>query len=109
MVAIQDERKREMIQLTQGGLCGNLNVKNCGGSEYKRQGNDIVCAYCDTKYKITNDAPIKPQVTVDLSDDVSRLLEKCKEEPDRARRYANIILEIDPFNKKAKSILNIKD
>ncbi len=34
-------------------------------------------------------------------DDVARLLAKCEAEPARARKYANLVLDIDPDNAQA--------
>ena len=42
---------------------------------------------------------------VSLEDDVQQLLQKCKMNPANARRYANLILEIDPNNKEAMKYL----
>lgn len=36
-----------------------------------------------------------------LDDDVVRLLAKCEAEPARARKYANLVLDIDPSNTQA--------
>lgn len=43
----------------------------------------------------------KTETVIALEDDIQRLLEKCKQEPWKARRYANLILDIDPGNKEA--------
>lgn len=50
--------------------------------------------------------PCKESV-ISLRDDVENLLEKCKENPARAHKYAELILEIDPGNEEAKRILGI--
>lgn len=36
-----------------------------------------------------------------MDDDVARLLAKCEAEPARARKYANLALDIDPSNTQA--------
>ena len=38
-------------------------------------------------------------------DDVAELLRKCRENPARARKYANLILDIDPDNPEALKYL----
>ena len=40
-----------------------------------------------------------------LDDDVAKLLRKCRENPARARKYANLILDIDPDNPEALKYL----
>jgi len=43
--------------------------------------------------------------TVALDDDVSILLQKCRADPANARRYAGLILDIDPGNAEAREYL----
>ena len=40
-----------------------------------------------------------------LDDDLVRLLAKCKADPKNARKYANLILDIDPDNEEALNYL----
>jgi len=68
---------------------------NCGANDFVIKGGYKICRYCDTKFAI------KKNVTVSLEDDVQQLLQKCKMNPANARRYANLILEIDPNNEEA--------
>ena len=58
-----------------------------------------VCSYCGVKFESEN------VVSVTLEDDIQLLLYKCKMNPWNARRYANLILEIDPNNKEAMKYL----
>jgi len=46
-----------------------------------------------------------PRSGVSLDSDVERLLLKCHEDPRRAARYANLILDIDPTNEEALKYL----
>lgn len=78
---------------------------NCGSQEYIEEGRFIKCTYCGTRFKKQNKDGFSQGVTIDLTDDVSRLLEMCKKEPQKIIRYANLILEIDPYNKQAKKYL----
>jgi len=39
--------------------------------------------------------------TIAINDDISMLLSKCRDDPDNARRYASLILDIDPGNSEA--------
>ncbi|MBT9767421.1 MAG: TFIIB-type zinc finger domain-containing protein [Anaerotignum faecicola] len=74
---------------------------NCGANDFVIKDGYKVCSYCDTKFEIKN----KTKVAVSLEDDVQQLLQKCKMNPANARRYANLILEIDPNNKEAMKYL----
>lgn len=72
--------------------------KNCGAPSLTSKGGYLVCDYCGAKFAISEEeAPVKTS-TIDLNDDVTRLLKKCEEDPLNARRYINLILDIDPTN-----------
>jgi len=73
--------------------------ENCGAGEFEEKGGYKVCAYCGFRYKAENRSAIA------LDDDVARLLQKCREDPKNARRYANLILDIDPCNAEAINYL----
>ena len=45
------------------------------------------------------------QSSIALDDDVARLLEKCRTDPRNARKYANLVLDIDPHNREALKYL----
>ena len=69
-----------------------------------------VCEYCGTTMTITKNeqAMLSGNTTasgISLSDDVERLLRKCKAEPKNARKYANLILDIDADNAEALKYL----
>lgn len=68
---------------------------SCGASEFVQEGSSLRCAYCGTAYASEANSVIA------LNDDVARLLDKCRREPHKARRYANLILDIDPTNMEA--------
>ena len=42
---------------------------------------------------------------VSISEDIKRLLAKCRTDRKNARKYANLILDIDPNNKDALQYL----
>ena len=82
-----------------------LKCKNCGSSEFIKDKGYRVCAYCRSRFMLTEeDIPIKTS-DISLKKDIERLLLKCKKEPRKARRYANLILDIDPGNKEARKYL----
>lgn len=82
----------------------------CGG-EVALEGDMLLCQYCGAKYAAETPAkpePMKPafvQSNIDLTDDVAVLLRKCKTDPRNARKYANLVLDIDPDNTEALSYL----
>ena len=82
-----------------------LKCSNCGGEEFFKEGGYRVCAYCRSKFVFTEeDLPFKKS-EISLNKDIERLLLKCRREPGKARRYANLILDIDPGNKEARKYL----
>ena len=77
----------------------------CGSNDFHEENGYRICNHCGTKHVITAEDQRIIQSTIDLQDDVTRLLEKCRTEPERAKKYAQRILEIDPNNTEAARIL----
>ena len=94
--------------------------KNCGASGLKLVKGYWCCDFCDSKFPATKDeqsiyskqgtnytlgkhGAVSSQIGV--SDDVERLLEKCRTDRKNARKYANLILDIDPDNEEALKYL----
>lgn len=83
--------------------------RSCGSNDLYEENGYFVCRYCGAKYlKNDDDKPVKESV-IDLNSDVEKLLRRCREEPDRAKKCAERILEIDPSNEEAKKILGMKN
>ena len=94
-----------------------IKCSSCGADELIENGGFLVCSYCRSKFAIEQDDKhiynaIKNSsgqkfsgTNIALNEDVQRLLDKCKNEPKNARRYANLILDIDPTNKEALKYL----
>ena len=78
--------------------------EHCGGDEFMEKDGYRVCRYCKSRFNIPKEEKAADS-KISLNEDVQRLLDKCKKEPFRARRYATLILEIDPNNKEARRIL----
>lgn len=57
----------------------------CGSNELTRDGSYYVCSYCGTRFK-TNSI----DSTIAINNDVARLLQKCKDEPQNAREGGRI-------------------
>lgn len=80
--------------------------ESCGSPELYKENGYWVCKYCGTKYLITAEDKPEKEANIDLNADVERLLQRCKEDPTRAKICAARILEIDPTNIEAKKILD---
>lgn len=78
---------------------------NCGADEFAEMGNYRICAYCESKYIIEKEDFPKNSPTISINEDIQELLRKCKAEPYKAKHYANLILDLDPFNADAKKYL----
>ena len=91
--------------------------KNCNAQGLRMEKGFLVCEYCGSRF-----LPSKEEQSLyskgssfslggsetspfSLTGDVERLLEKCKSDPRNARKYANLILDIDPDNEAALKYL----
>lgn len=79
--------------------------ENCGANENYEKENFRVCKYCGSRFLILDEDLPQKSSNIALNDDIQRLIEKCKREPYNARRYANLILDLDPHNKEARKYL----
>ncbi len=77
----------------------------CKSNELYEDNGYLVCAYCRVKF--VRSSGERPDIVsaIAIIDDVERLLSKCINDPLNKRRYANLILDIDPHNAVAKSYL----
>jgi hypothetical protein len=84
----------------------NLIVcKNCGANDLFEKNGYSVCKYCGSVFVMTqNDLPNK-RASVALVEDVRSLLQKCMTDPKNARKYANLVLDMDPGNAEALKFL----
>ena len=94
-----------------------VRCNNCGADDLTEKNGFLVCSYCRSKFAIERDNKhiynaIKNSsgqksngTNIALNEDVQRLLDKCKREPKNAKRYANLILDIDPTNREALKYL----
>ena len=84
--------------------------KACGAGGLRLVNGRGQCDYCGTLFvldKQEEKSLQKPPVGngIALESDIDRLLRKCKEEPRNARRYASLILDLDPDNNEALKYL----
>jgi len=78
---------------------------SCGANDLYEKDGYYICRYCDTKHRITKDDIAPRTSNIALNEDVARLLQKCKDEPTNAGRYAKLILEMDANNTEARKYL----
>lgn len=82
----------------------SFRCSHCGGNELLRLDDYALCAFCRTQYE---DRPkeLARQTVVNIRSDIETLLQKCKDDPANARRYAGLVLDIDPTNQNALRFL----
>ena len=83
----------------------SVGCKSCGSQElYEDQGH-FVCVYCQSRF--TPEAEDYPRMIsiIDVHSDIQMLLKKCIEDSANRRRYASLILDIDPSNVEALKYL----
>lgn len=79
--------------------------ENCGGNHFVEHVGYRFCAYCNTCYVIQGVDLPSGNSPMTINEDIANLLRKCHEDPAKAHRYANLILDIDPSNKEALKFL----
>lgn len=65
----------------------------------------LICEYCRSQFvpEISDLPPVESSIQLDS--DIAALLEKCRTDPGNRRRYAGLILDIDPTNSEAIQFL----
>ena len=82
-----------------------IQCRQCGSGEFYRENGYMVCKFCNARYSIEKgDLGIKESV-IALDSDIEALLKKCRQDPKNAKKYANLILDIDPDNNEALKYL----
>jgi len=82
-----------------------LDCSRCGSKELTEQAGFVICLYCQSRFVPQPDEIPKAQTLVGLGSDIDNLLAKCRTDPQNRRRYASLILDIDPTNKEARAYL----
>lgn len=80
--------------------------ERCGGNDFRQEKGFRTCQYCNTSYVLTAEEMPQKLSNISLNDDIKSLLNKCKNDPTNARRYASLVLDIDPTNNEARKFLN---
>lgn len=79
-----------------------LVCKSCGANDLVEKNGYRICRYCNAKYLIQPEDVLLKGSNIALNDDIKALLKKCEDDPANARRYANLVLDMDPSNSEAK-------
>jgi len=79
--------------------------EKCGGSDFVDRDGYRICQYCGTKYLITDEDVPRKSSSIALENDISILLQKCRDDPVNASRYASLVLDMDPGNTEAVKYL----
>lgn len=82
-----------------------IRCTQCGSNELYRDGGYMVCKYCNSRFAIEKDDIGVKESNIALGSDIEALLKKCRIDPRNAKRYANLILDIDPDNDEALKYL----
>lgn len=98
----------------------SLTCKNCCANGLHFEKGFWICDYCGSRFLASEEEQSAHSKTVNysyglsrstassqinLSDDVERLLQKCKTDRKNAKKYANLILDLDPDNAEALKYL----
>ena len=78
----------------------------CGSNEFQEKLGHSVCIYCQTKYVAAVQIGDANETVIAIHSDIAILLDKCRRDPVNARRYANLILDLDPSNAEARNYLH---
>jgi hypothetical protein len=78
---------------------------NCGSGEFTLIDGYYICNYCKSKFipEAEDIPPINTEIALD--DDVRRLLNLIKTNPENAKKYIKLILDIDPSNEEVRKYL----
>ena len=82
-----------------------VECTKCGSNELFDENGYVVCAYCRLKFVPSEEDKPKSGAVISVYDDIQYLLEKCRSDSANRRRYANLILDIDPTNFDAMKFL----
>lgn len=83
-----------------------VKCTSCGSNEFNEIEARMVCVYCQTTFSDPTRASMPKASVISVSSDIEALLQKCREDPRNRKRYAGLILDIDPTNPEAQQYLH---
>ena len=75
-----------------------IQCTSCGSTELTEVDGYSICDYCQSRFVPKADETISKKTTLGGLSDVELLLQKCETDPANRRRYASLILDMDPAN-----------
>lgn len=78
-----------------------LKCSNCGASSLFESEGYMICEYCGSKFTVESSDFPQQSMGKSLNTDIDNLIRKCRTDPANAKKYANLILDIDPTNREA--------
>lgn len=82
-----------------------VDCSRCGSKELIEEDGYVICAYCQSRFvPSSEDVPAVASV-VGVASDIDNLLAKCRSDPQNRRRYASLVLDLDPTNAEARQYL----
>lgn len=82
-----------------------ISCSRCGSTELTERQGFAICDYCQSRYALEDPNSLSRSTTIGVTSDVEALLQKCVDDPYNKRRYASLILDIDPTNQEALKYL----
>ncbi len=90
-----------------------LICENCGAPGMVVKDGYLFCEYCHSKFVLSDKESDQLNMhmnassnsNISLKNDIEALLLKCKNDSENAKKYANLILDIDPDNTDALKYL----
>lgn len=82
-----------------------VECTSCGSKDFVEAQVYAVCVFCRSKFLPSAEDGAPPETEISIESDILALLCKCRADPANSRRYANLILDIDPTNREAMNYL----
>lgn len=83
----------------------SVECKNCGSVEFREEAGFQYCVYCQSRFIIETVPKSASNSSIAINEDIALLLRKCEEDPANRRKYANLVLDLDPINAIAMKYL----
>lgn len=82
-----------------------INCARCGSNDLAADSGYVVCGFCRSRWALQAEELPRVETVIDMNSDIQALLHKCVMDPSNRRRYAGLILDIDPTNQQAHQYL----
>ena len=83
----------------------SIRCENCSAQDLVEENGVVTCTYCRSRFIVQASDLSPSKAVIEISADVAALLQKCQHDPVNRRRYANLILDLDPTNVDALAYL----